>query len=187
MDSQKAHSNLLKELAENLHIIIGYEAKEPKRYEFAFLLLTMLMHLADSAILSAEEENKISEELSSIKYSLLGGSLKINDIEESLLHLLKKIQDTNAKIKILCSMVELEHLVSIDPCTPEQKMQSSLFDEKIAPLRDALSKDLSSIEATLLYKTIEEAKKDILSKGETASDAIDNITQQADRILRGDL
>jgi hypothetical protein len=187
MQFEDLYSNPINDLAQDLFQILAYSAKEPKGHEKTFLLLTMIMQLAASAILSQKEQNQMLDNLSSIKESLSGGSLRMEQLYESLLHMLRKVQEENAKCKILCSVVELEHLATIHPQKEQSPLEGEVFEAKIAPLREALSKELSSIEATLLYKTIEEAKEGILSQDKKPDLAIDEITEQANRILRGGL
>ncbi len=181
------YTEAIKELAENLHLIVGYDVQDPKTHEFTFLLLIMIMQLAESAILTLAEESSLVRDLSDIRDSLLWGSLRTKNVEERLLEILKKIQEENAKSKILCSMVELEHLVIVAPSHDKHSVTFELFEEKITPLREALRSDLTSIEATWMYKTLEEAKKEILANQKTPDEALDIISKQAIKILRGGL
>lgn len=181
------YTGAIRDLAENLHILVGYNVKDPKSHEFTFLLLIMIMQLAESAILSKAEEKSLVQDLSDIRDSLLWGSLRLNKLEERLVEIVKKIQDENAKSKILCSMIELEHLVIVSPSQDKHSVAFELFEEKISPLREALQGNLTSIEATWMYKTLEEAKKEILSNQKSPDEALESISQQALKILRGGL
>ena len=181
------HGEDLKRYAENLHIMIGYTAKEPKKFEGSFLLLAMLMHLAESALLKIEEEKEAAENLKSLEESLVTGTLKMQDVEESLQEVVKKTHSHNAKAKIICSLIELEHICCIHPIKEKEQIDSEAFQEMIAPVKKLLQRDLSSIEATILYKTIENAKEAILSEKSRSLEEVEKLVKQSKKMLNGGL
>lgn len=174
----------LKESAEDLHSFLSYGTNDPSQLQSSFLSLAILMHMADAYILPEYEEKGVIEAVREIKERLDGGSLKPADTAAQLDTIIRHINNENPKGKIVTMLVELEHYLCVSPPGGTPAIENSDFQSKTAPFFRLLQRDLTSIEATIVFKELEEVKKFIQKNPLSLNSAMESLQQKGEKLER---
>ena len=182
--SDRHISTEVKCLSERIYITIGYSLRDPKEYEKTFLNLAILMHFEEKEILSEIEHRDLAEELKNIRDSLGDGSFRIHESIDALQRLVDETSYKNPKAKILASLIELEHILCIQPQKDDLPSYLEDFQSVIAPVLDLINQNLTSIQSTLIYQDMEGLKEEIASGDIGMNDALERVKITIEETIR---
>lgn len=183
-ESKHLDNKELKQHAEHIHSTIGYAAKDPKSFEKTFLNIAILMHLEEKRILTNAEECQLIEDFRSVRDGMNDGSMRIPDVS---LYLEKMVEDAkyrNPKARILALIIELEHLICINPPNNQEGKSLQELEGYMNPIIEDLKQNLSNIQMTMIHKEFEEELFYLKEKRGDVSLALKNLKQKCEEIFK---
>jgi hypothetical protein len=146
-----------------------YQADNPIDYKSTISHLTCLIEIADSNLLTKDDDEKLTYELRE-----LGESLKQSGFPERVYNFLCKIINTNCKFKIIFQVNRFEDLLCINPSS-NKPLPEEEFSKLFSPLLNHLQKNLKEVEVFALQRELESILLQLQDHPEQSPHVIDRL------------
>lgn len=153
---RSARSQKIEDKIEGIEMFLlgGLKTHDLEELGDTFELLTNLRSIVSYELLTADEENRLAEDITDLKDQLDGGVLKIADIPHHLTQLMTHLEEQTPKAKILNLMQHLKSLLHYSPKMGLPPMEEKEFHEITEPIYSFLKNDLTKFQIESVAKKL---------------------------------
>jgi len=154
----------------------------PADHARSFEYLSQIMQIARVSkeggnFLSSMQEKKALDSLSSLQEDLFNGNIRHPDIQESLMHILHSLTDSNPKAKLISHTTELEYLLCIHPSGNQPSDATERYQQTLSYIISKVTPNMLDVHAHAIAQG--------LSKILDNPQAIPDIQQALHEAIRG--